>query len=339
MNFGIIGCGKIFDRHADAIGKIPEANLCAITDISNERLTKFAKRYNISNAYKNYVDLLANDEIDVVVVCTPSGLHPLVSISALRAGKHVVCEKPMALNIADAKKVNETAKAEGRVFFEVKQNRYTPAIQALKSLIDDGSLGTLLMGNITVRWNRPQAYYDSNDWYGTISMDGGVVLNQAIHHIDLLQWICGKPLSVLSKTAILDHDIEAPDTALAIIQFENDVLANVEITTCAAVKNIEGSITVMGTKGTVKVGGPALNLFDIWEVEGIRIPVIDENPRNSNHYLFYKDVVKALLSNEPVSPLVTGQEGLKSLLIAESIFVSSKTNSEVIMDYDKENIR
>lgn len=340
LHFGIIGCGKIFDRHAEAIIKIPETKLSAVSDINGERLKEAEKRYSIPYTYKNYIDLLGNKEIDVVVICTPSGLHSLISTSVLKAGKHVLCEKPMALNVADAKKMNDVAREQKRALFEVKQNRYSPAIRELKTAIDKGSLGKILMGNITVRWNRPQSYYDSNDWYGTMSMDGGVVLNQAIHHIDLLQWMLGKPISVIAKTIILNHAIEAPDTALAILQFENNIFGNMEITTCAALKNIEGSITILGDKGTVKVGGDDLNVFDIWEVKGVKKPKIEDGKKHlTNHCQLYQDIVKFLLYKKNISSLITGDEGLKSLLIAESIFLSSQTRSEIFINYDAANIR
>lgn len=344
LHFGIIGCGKIFDRHAESIIKIPEAKLFAVSDINGDRLKEVEKQYSIPCTYKNYIDLLSNKEIDVVVICAPSGLHSLISLSALKAGKHVLCEKPMALNVADAKKMNDVAHEQKRALFEVKQNRYSPAIRELKAAINKGHLGKILMGNITVRWNRPQSYYDSNDWYGTMSMDGGVVLNQAIHHIDLLQWMLGKPISVIAKTAILNHTIEAPDTALAILQFDKNIFGNMEITTCAALKNIEGSITILGDKGTVKVGGDALNVFDIWEVSGVQKPKIEDIKEISekhftNHGQLYQDIVKFLLYKKNIPSLITGSEGLKSLLIAESIFLSSKTHTEIFIDYDAANIR
>ncbi|MBI2463498.1 Gfo/Idh/MocA family oxidoreductase [Candidatus Peregrinibacteria bacterium] len=340
LHFGIIGCGKIFDRHAESLIKIPEAKLVAASDINGERLKEIEKQYSIPHTYKNYIDLIESKEIDVVVICAPSGLHSLLSLSALKAGKHVLCEKPMALNVADAKKMNDVAREQKRSLFEVKQNRYSPAIRELKSAIDKGLLGKILMGNITVRWNRPQDYYDSNDWYGTMSMDGGVVLNQAIHHIDLLQWMLGKPVSVVAKTAILNHAIEAPDTALAILQFENNIFGNMEITTCAALKNIEGSITILGDKGTVKVGGNNLNVFDIWEVSGLQKPELEDSKKYlTNHCQLYQDIVKFLLHKKNIASLITGSEGLKSLLIAESIFLSSKTRTEIFIDYDAANIR
>ncbi len=327
INFGIVGCGKIFDRHANAILSTKGAKIVAVSDKNSDRLQSVQKVYGLDKAYTNYEEMLEDPAVDMVVICTPSGMHASMSVNAIDHNKHVLCEKPMAMSVKDAQKIIQLARAKDRHFFEVKQNRYSPAIQILKLAIVDGFLGKILLGNATVRWNRNQDYYNQSDWFGTIAMDGGVVLNQALHHIDLLYWMMGDPKSVIAKTAVLNHAIEAPDTALAIIQFESGALGNLEITTCAEPTNIEGSITIMGDKGTIKVGGKSLDAFDIWNVKGYEKPEIPASIL-TNHACIYRDIV-TLMSGEKLNVMIDGKEGIKSLLLAENILLSSRLNAEV----------
>jgi len=338
LHFGIIGCGKIFSRHAAALKECPLAELTAVSDTNAERLREIQQTHKVEYAHADFHDLLKNDDVNAVVLCTPSGLHAPMAMEALEKGKHVLSEKPLAMTIAEAKALNALAQKKGLFLSEVKQNRYTPAIEILKKAVDEGWLGKLLIGNATVRWCRDQKYYDQAPWFGTLKMDGGVVLNQAIHHIDLLRWLLGPPKSVMAKTAILNHKIEAPDTALAILQFENGALGNLELTTCAAPKNIEGSITIMGSKGTIKVGGVSLDAFEIWEVEGHEKLEIPKNAV-SNHARVYQALIDAILSEKTHGALTTGENALQSLLIAEAIFLSSESHSEILIDHELANLK
>lgn len=336
INVGIVGCGKIFDRHAEAIAQVQDVCLKAACDTNQERLGEAQKKYGIEKKYTDYHAMISDPDLDLIVICTPSGLHAAMSMAALEASKNVLCEKPIAMNVAEAKEVNALARRKNKNLWEVKQNRYAPAIQILKQMIEEGRLGKLLIGNATVRWNRTQEYYKQASWFGTLAMDGGVVLNQAIHHIDLLTWTMGPAKSVVAKTMVLNHDIEAPDTALAIVQFKNGALGNLELTTCAAPTNIEGSVTIMGDKGTIKVGGKSLDIFEIWNVEGYDRPEIPKS-RSSNHALIYQDILKEV-SGDKKKSLVTGEEAVKSLLLAEGIFLSSQFNSEIILDHESGNL-
>ena len=335
VRFGIVGCGKIFNRHVEAIKLIEGAKLQAVSDTNEGLLQEVKQTYHVPEIYNSYENLLNDENVDMIVICTPSGLHHKMVVEALKHDKHVLCEKPLAMKVSEAKEMHELANTKNLYLFEVKQNRYSPAIQILHNAVTQGWLGKILLGNATVRWNRTEEYYKQADWFGTLSMDGGVILNQAIHHIDLLCWMMGKPTSTIGITRVLNHNIEAPDTALAIVEFENNKLGNLELTTCAAPQNIEGSITIMGDKGTIKVGGKSLDSFDIWQVEGHEKPEIP-TPEFSNHALLYKDIL-ALFSGEEIDTLINAEESLKSLLLAEAIFMSSASNCKILINHDSIN--
>lgn len=328
IRFGIVGCGKIFDRHSEAIRANPEgAILHAVSDKNANRLEAIKNLYPEAKTYDSYEALLSDPDVDMVVICTPSGLHAQMAKEALQKNKHVLCEKPLAMHPDDLKELNALAKEKNLHLFEVKQNRYSPAIKILKNAITEGHLGRVLLGNATVRWNRTQEYYNQADWFGTLKMDGGVILNQAIHHIDLLCFMMGMPKSVMGIAEVLNHEIEAPDTALALVRFEDGSLGNLELTTCAAPTNIEGSITIMGDKGTIKVGGKSLDNFDIWQVENYEKPQIPD-AQLSNHALLYKDII-SLFAGENIGNLINAQEALKSLQLAQAIFDSAKEHREI----------
>lgn len=331
IRFGIVGCGKIFDRHSEAINANPQgAILHAVSDKNISRLEEIKNLYPEAKTYDSYESLLNDPEVDMVVICTPSGLHAQMAKEALQKNKHVLCEKPLAMHPDDLKELNTLAREKNLHLFEVKQNRYSPAIKILKNAIEEGHLGRILLGNATVRWNRTQEYYNQADWFGTLKMDGGVILNQAIHHIDLLCFMMGMPKSVMGIAEVLNHQIEAPDTALAIVRFENGSLGNLELTTCAAPTNIEGSITIMGDKGTIKVGGKSLDNFDIWQVENYEKPQIPY-ATFSNHALLYKDLI-TLFSGKEINNLINAAEALKSLQLARAIFDSAKEHHEIIIN-------
>ncbi len=329
IHFGIVGCGKIFEKHAQAISSTEGARVTAISDLNEDLLASAQKNFSIKTAYSSYKEMLKDSEVEMVTICTPSGLHAKMIEQALQHGKHVLCEKPLTMNVEEVNHVIKLAKENNLHLFEVKQNRYSPTIQILRNAINNNWLGKLLIGNATVRWNRTQEYYDQASWFGSLKMDGGVVLNQAIHHIDLLCWMMGKPISVMAITRTLNHEIEAPDTAMAIIEFENGGLGNLELTTCAAPQNIEGSITIMGDMGTIKVGGKNLDNFDLWEVKDHPKPEVP-SATLTNHACLYRDIVQFINSQNP-NNLINGEEALKSLQLAEAISKSSELSSKILI--------
>ena len=208
--------------------------------------------------------MLGSVRCDAVALCTPSGLHPKHGIIAARAGKHVICEKPMAISLEDADALVAECDAAGVQLFVVKQNRLNPSIQLLKRAIDRGRFGRIYLANTTVRWTRPQEYYDQAPWRGTWEFDGGAIMNQASHYVDLIQWLVGPVESVMAKTATLARRIESEDTGVAVLKFRSGALGVIEVTMLTYPRNLEGSITILGEKGTVKVGGTAVNRVEHW---------------------------------------------------------------------------
>jgi len=329
--FGIIGCGSIAQRHAlhmSSMGK-----LVAVADIAEEKATALGSQY-VANAYASIEALLANEiEIDVIAVCTPNGLHAAHTILALQHGKHVVCEKPMAIHAADARNMIAAAGAANRKLFVVKQNRFNPPVAALKKAIDTGVLGKVFNVQLNCFWNRDAAYYN-NTWKGTKLMDGGTLFTQFSHFIDLLYWMVGDVGTVhsISNNFIHGSTIEFEDTGAAILSFANGCIGSINYTINAHEKNMEGSITVFGEKGTVKIGGQYLNLLEYANVQGFsfgNLPV--GNKANdygsyqgsmSNHDLVYANVQDVLLNNAPMATSM--QDGLKTVEIIEKIYASNQ---------------
>jgi UDP-N-acetyl-2-amino-2-deoxyglucuronate dehydrogenase len=266
IRFGLIGCGRVAPRHASAVQELPNANLVAVADLIESRVQRYASEYG-AEAFLDYRNLLEQKDIDIVNICTPSGTHTQIAIDAMQAGKHVIVEKPIALSLEDADRMITTAKVEGVKLCVVLQNRYNQPIIDLRQIVDEGRIGKLLLGNATVRWYRPQEYYEDG-WHGTLSMDGGALMNQSIHHIDALQWFMGEVQSVFAFTGTLAHFMEAEDTGVAVIRFKSGGLGVVEGSTITYPQNLEGSLALFGEKGSVKVGGTALNRKVLWKIEG-----------------------------------------------------------------------
>jgi UDP-N-acetyl-2-amino-2-deoxyglucuronate dehydrogenase len=338
INFAIVGCGRIAPKHINSIKEIDGANLIAVCDIKEEKAKKFAEENNCK-FYIDYKEMLKNNnDIDVVNICTPSGSHYEITVAAAKAKKNVVTEKPMAMNLKQADEMIKVCKDKGVRLFVVKQNRFNPPMIKLKQAVDQGRFGKIFLGNVTVRWHRPQSYYDQDDWRGTLARDGGVLMNQASHHIDLLQWIMGPAKSVIAKTATMTHDIEAEDTGVAIIKFKNGGIGVIEATTCVYPKNLEGSISIFGKKGSVKVGGIAVNEMITWDFEDFNnddalISSSSTNPSNVygfGHIEFIKNVVGSLKNSKHA--FIEGEEGRKSLELIEAIYKASETGKEVILD-------
>jgi predicted dehydrogenase len=337
INFGIVGCGRIASRHAQSIFQLKEAHLTAAADIVSTRAEKFEKEYG-SQAYMDYRRILERDDIDVVNICTPSGLHARMTIEALLAGKHVIVEKPMALTLEDANQMIATSQATGKKLCVVLQNRFNPPMQDLRHIVDQGKLGKLLLGNATIRWFRPQEYYEDS-WHGTWAMDGGALMNQSIHHIDALQWFLGDVESVFAYTATLAHNIETEDTGVAVVRFKSGALGCIEGSTITYPQNLEGSIALFGEKGSVKVGGIALNRKEFWKVEGelehererLTQEQLDHlDVYGSSHQIIIADMIRAI--EEDRAPQTDGREARKSLALVLAIYESARTGQPVACD-------
>jgi len=334
LRFGLIGCGRVAPRHAESISTLPGAVLAAVADIRESRALRFAASYH-TEAYTDYRRLLDRTDLDVVNVCVPSGLHVQVAVDVLRAGKHVIVEKPIALSLSDADCMITAARTAGRKLCVVLQNRYNLPMQDLKRVVESGRLGRLLLGNATVRWYRPQEYYEDG-WHGTWAMDGGALMNQSIHHIDALQWLLGRPESVFAYSATLAHRMEAEDIGVATIRFRGGTLGVVEGSTVTYPENLEGSVAIFGERGSLKVGGTALNRKVIWKVEGelehekellTREQVDPPSVYGTSHRAVIADMMEAILADR--APKTDGSEAKKSLALVLAMYESARTGQPV----------
>jgi len=334
VRVALVGCGRISRNHFDAIAKVDGLVLTAVCDIVEDRARAAGEQNNVP-WFSSHQELLAQAACDVVAVCTPSGLHPLHGIAAARAGKHVICEKPMAITLSSADELVQACDEAGVQLFVVKQNRLNPPIQLLKRAIDKGRFGRIYLANTTVRWTRPQEYYDQAPWRGTWEFDGGALLNQASHYVDLLQWLVGPVESVSAKTATLARRIEAEDTGVAVLKFRSGALGVIEVTMLTYPRNLEGSITILGEKGSVKIGGTAVNRVEHWtfseyDDDDKRVDAATTSPPNVygfGHEGYYRNVL-AVLRGE-ARPDTDGRAGRKSLELIVGIYESAKTGQDV----------
>jgi UDP-N-acetyl-2-amino-2-deoxyglucuronate dehydrogenase len=342
VGFAIVGCGRIAQRYLDLLGnkKIRGAKLVAVSDISESRAKKAGSKGNIPYYY-NMHDMMERHrmEIDIVCVLTESGSHAAHAMALASYGKHLVVEKPMALTLDDADAMIRTCELNGVRLFVVKQNRFNLPIVKLREALEEGRFGKLVMGTIRVRWCRTQTYYNQDPWRGTLAFDGGVLSNQASHHIDMLQWMMGKPERVYGVTRTALVDIEAEDTSAGIIQFNEGSLGLVEATTATRPKDIESSISILGEKGAVEIAGFAMNEMKVWQFEEQRRDdneILKNCRENSNsiygfgHQRYLDHVVNAVLNNRPC--LVDGREARKSLELTIALCESAAEGREVLLN-------
>ncbi|MEO8193651.1 MAG: Gfo/Idh/MocA family oxidoreductase [Gemmatimonadales bacterium] len=334
FRIALVGCGRISRNHVDAVGRIDGLELVAAADENESRARELAEPLGIP-WFSSYERMLAEVECDVVAIATPSGLHAGQGVIAARAGKHVVMEKPMAISLKGADELVKACDEAHVSLFVVKQNRLNAPVQMLKRAVDKGRFGRLYMANCTVLWARPQEYYDQAPWRGTWEFDGGAFMNQASHYVDLIQWVMGPVESVMAKTATLARRIETEDTGVAILRFRSGALGVIEVTMLTYPRNMEGSITVLGEKGTVKIGGTAVNKVEHWEFadgepEDEVARAIDSNPPNIygyGHEGYYRNVL-AVLRGE-AKPDTDGRAGRKSLELILGIYESARTGREI----------
>lgn len=336
IRFGLIGCGRVSPRHVQSIAELADAKLVAVCDLIASRVERVAKEFNI-DTYADYRRMLERADIDVINICTPSGMHAQMSIDALKAGKHVICEKPMAMNLPDADRMIATAQSTGKKLCIVLQNRYNPPMIDLRRVVDENRLGKIVLGNATVRWYRPQEYYDDS-WHGTYAMDGGALMNQSIHHIDALQWLMGEVESVFAYTATLAHRMQAEDVGVATLRFASGALGVVEGSTVTYPENLEGSVALFGEHGSVKVGGTALNRKVFWKIAGemehehlllMRDQVDPPSVYGYSHKAVIADMISALKENR--APRTEGNAARKSVAIVLAMYESARSGKPVNM--------
>ncbi|MFY0650657.1 MAG: Gfo/Idh/MocA family oxidoreductase [Cyclobacteriaceae bacterium] len=336
IKVGIVGCGNIGKRHVavfDANEATDIISLCdkVISKAETEN-AKYGEQYTVSDQFH---DVISTDEVDLVSICTPHHLHKEMTVSALKNGKNVLVEKPMALNVEDSLEMIQTAKETGNKLYVMKQNRFNVPITLTKEVLDSGRLGKIFMVQCNVYWNRNPEYYSQSDWRGKIAKEGGALFTQASHFVDLLIWWFG---DVVDAKGLIDtkmQNIEVEDCGNALMEFSSGVQGSMTWTTCVYNKNYEGSITIVGEKGTIKIGGPYLNQIDYWDVQSYPLPNninFGDLPNNygkyqgtsSNHHKVVNEIVKNL--NGEKSDIVEGEEGIKSIEAIEMIYNSARNS-------------
>ncbi len=335
IKFALVGCGRIsknhfgsFEQHKDNI------EVVGICDTNPEALASAVKETGYKG-YSNLTDMLKESDAEIVSICTPSGIHSQQAIEIANAGCHIVSEKPMATRWQDGVDMVKACDNAGVHFFVVKQNRRNSTLQMLKKAIEQKRFGKIYMVNLNVFWTRPQEYYDSADWRGTWEFDGGAFMNQASHYVDLLDWLFGPIASLQAMTATLARDIEVEDTGVMNVKWRSGALGSMSVTMLTYPKNLEGSITVLGEKGTVRIGGLAVNEIQEWSFADEREE--DENIKDANyqttsvygfgHLLYYKNVIDVLRGN--AEPETDGREGLKSLETLIATYLSARDNKTI----------
>jgi predicted dehydrogenase len=330
IRFALIGCGRIAQRHAEHINN--NGILTAVCDVVKDKADALSAKYN-AKAYYSVEDLLAGERTtDVVAICSPNGLHAEHSIKVLTSGFHVLCEKPMAISVTDCGRMIQAAEKSNKRLFAIKQNRYNPPVMAVKNLVDEGRLGRINSIQLSCFWNRNANYYH-NSWKGTQKLDGGTLYTQFSHFIDLLYWIVGDVEQVQAYMGNYCHEgiIEFEDTGVVIVKFWNGAIGTINYTVNSYGRNMEGSLTIFGDKGTIKIGGQYLNELEYQNIEGYKVENLPEgNKANnygdyqgsmSNHDKVYENLVEVLQNNAPIS--TSSFEGLKTVEIIERIYKSA----------------
>jgi UDP-N-acetyl-2-amino-2-deoxyglucuronate dehydrogenase len=336
IRIAFVGCGRISRNHFNAIATVDGLSISAVCDDIAARATAAGDALKVP-AFTDYAQMLREAECDAVAIATPSGLHPAHGIAAARAGKHVICEKPMATRLQDADDLVKACDEAKVQLFVVKQNRLNPPVQLLKKAIDKGRFGRIYVANTTVWWARPQEYYDQAPWRGTWEFDGGAFLNQASHYVDLMQWLVGPVDSVMAKTATLARRIEAEDTGIAVLKYRSGALGSIQVSMLTYPKNLEGSITILGEKGAAKIGGTAVNKVEHWafadpDPDDALVEQANTAPPNVygfGHEAYYRNVL-AVLRGES-RPDTDGRGGRKSLELVLAIYESAKSGREVAL--------
>ena len=330
----LLGCGRISRSHFEAIAKVDGLELVAVADSDRGRAEVVGAEQGVP-AFGSLGEMLSAVPSDLLSVCTPSGLHSLHGIEAARAGRHVLTEKPMAISLESADHLVQACDAAGVHLFVVKQNRLNPPVQLLKRAVDKGRFGRLYMVNVTVRWTRPQEYYDAEPWRGTWEFDGGAIMNQASHYVDLMQWLVGPVESVMAKTATQARRIEAEDSGAAVMRFRSGALGVLEVNVLTHPRNLEGSITLLGEKGSVKIGGTAVNRVEHWafaeyDDDDKLVEAANTSPPTVygfGHEGYYRNVLSVLRGEAKAE--TDGRAGRKSLELILGIYESARTGREV----------
>jgi UDP-N-acetyl-2-amino-2-deoxyglucuronate dehydrogenase len=335
IRIAIVGCGRISRNHFASIEKHAEhLELTAICDINPVTLAEHAKQFKVP-AYRDMEEMLQTEQLDLVALCTPSGIHPDQAILAAKQKVHVMTEKPMATRWNDGVRMVKACDDAGVRLFVVKQNRRNTTLQLLKRAVTEKRFGKIHLVHLNVFWTRPQSYYDQgNGWRGTWEFDGGAFMNQASHYVDLLDWLIG-PVEKVQAMMSTTRDIEVEDTGVLNVKWRNGALGSMSVTMLTYPQNLEGSITILGEKGTVRVGGVAVNDIQLWQFD--QAEDYDQQVKSANyettsvyglgHPLYYKNVIEVLRGE--VEPETDGREGLKSLELLIAAYLSARDGRTV----------
>lgn len=340
IRIGVVGCGRIAKSHFSSIEAHSEnIELVALCDSNGVTLKAHQEQYQVPG-YRSLEEMLTSEQLDLVSLCTPSGLHPEQAVVAARLGVNVMTEKPMATRWQDGMRMVRACDEAGVHLFVVKQNRRNSTLQLLKRAVEEKRFGKIYMVTINVFWTRPQEYYDSAKWRGTWELDGGAFMNQASHYVDLLDWLIGPIESIQAYTATLARDIEVEDSGVLSIRWRSGALGSMNVTMLTYPRNLEGSITIVGEKGTVRIGGVAVNEIQHWEFADKQPE--DEHVANANyqttsvygfgHPLYYDNVIKVMRGE--AEPETDGREGLKSLEVLIAVYLSARDGRRVALPLD-----
>lgn len=340
IRFALAGCGRISKNHFDAIGHHQvDAELVDVCDTDPRMLAAAVERTG-ARGHESLERMLAATDADAVALTTPSGLHPQQAMQVAAAGRHVVTEKPMATRWADGLRMVRACDDAGVRLYVVKQNRGNATLRLLKRAVEAGRFGRIYMVTVNVFWSRPQEYYDSAKWRGTWEFDGGAFMNQASHYVDLLDWLIGPVESVMAYTGTLARRIEVEDTGVAALRWRNGAMGSINVTMLTHRKNLEGSITILGDRGSVRIGGVALNAVQLWDFD--QSDPMDAEAQQASydtgsvygfgHALYYDNVIRSLRGE--CEPATDGREGLRSLELLIAMYRSARDSKRVNLPLD-----
>jgi predicted dehydrogenase len=341
LKIALVGCGRIAVRHAELLGagQIAGARLVSVCDVVEQKARALAEKYGVP-WYVDMDEMMRRETVDVVSVLTPSGMHAEHVVQLAKHGRHILVEKPMALTVDDADAMISACDENSVKLFVVKQNRFNVPVRKLREAVDGGRFGKLVLGTVRVRWCRKQDYYDQDSWRGTWAYDGGVLTNQASHHVDMLEWMMGEVESVFARSTTALVNIEAEDTIVVTLKFRNGALGVIEATTATRPKDLEGSISILGEKGAVEVGGFAVNQMKVWQFaepapgdEDVlgKYSVNPPDVYGFGHKAYYEHVVDCLDHGGP--HLVDGLVGRKSIELISAIYESVESGQEVALRF------
>lgn len=334
IRIAVVGCGRISKNHFDSIAQHAEhLELIAVCDTDPTVLAEHTARHTV-RGYRSLEEMLQSETLDLIVLCTPSGIHPQQAILGARYGVHVMTEKPMATRWQDGLAMVRACDAASVYLFVVKQNRRNATLQLLKRAVEEKRFGKIHMVHLNVFWTRPQSYYDQAKWRGTWEFDGGAFMNQASHYVDLLDWLIG-PVEKIQCMTSTTRDIEVEDTGVLNVKWRSGTIGSMSVTMLTYPKNLEGSITILGEKGSVKVGGVAVNDIQLWdfaEPKEYDASISAANYQTQSvygfgHPLYYQNVIAALRGE--AEPETDGREGLKSLEILIAAYLASRDGRTV----------